>query len=114
MPERPVKMILEDILEAINGIQRFLGEMTEDEYYGDDKTRAAVERYLEILGEAANKLPEEIYLNYPKIEWSKIIAVRNRIIHAYFDVNDKIIWEIAVKFLPDFKAGIKDIMQSFP
>jgi uncharacterized protein with HEPN domain len=110
MPERPAKMLLEDILDAIEGIERFIAGISEEQYYKDEKTQAAVERYLEILGEAANKLPQEIYTSSPEIEWNKVIAVRNRIIHAYFDVNDKIIWEIAVNFLPGLKAGIKKLL----
>ena len=86
--------------------------LSEEDYYLDEKTQAAVERYLEILGEAANKLPESVYTKYNHIEWHKIISLRHRIIHAYFDVNDSIIWQIVIQFLPKLRTDITNIINS--
>lgn len=100
------------MLDAVNGIFRFVEGMTDVDYYKDEKTQAAVERYLEILGEAANKLPEPFYLKHDHIEWHKIVSLRNRIIHAYFDVNDTIIWHIIVHFLPPLQTELKAILEN--
>ena len=67
MSDRPIRLILLDMLDATNGIFRFVDGMTEQDYYQDEKTQAAVERYLEILGEAANKLPEDFHLIHSHI-----------------------------------------------
>lgn len=112
MSDRPVRLILLDMLDATNGIFDFVGSMSEEDYYKDEKTQAAVERYLEILGEAANKLPEDFYTKYSHVEWHKIIGLRNRIIHAYFDVNDTIVWQIVIKFLPTLKTDLEAIIEA--
>lgn len=112
MSDRPVLLILLDMLDAVDGISRFIAGMTEQDYYQDEKTQAAVERYLEILGEAANKLPEDFYATHHHIEWHKIISLRNRIIHAYFDVNDTIVWNVIIHFLPQLKTELEAILEN--
>jgi len=111
MSDRPIQLILLDMIDSVNGILRFVEGFTEEDYYNDEKTQAAVERYLEILGEAANKLPESFYLEHCNIEWHKIISLRNRIIHAYFNVNDTIIRQIIMHFLPPSKTQLETILE---
>ena len=108
-----IKLILLDMLDAISGIESFIYGLSETEFLSDTKTQAAVERYLEILGEAANKLPDIVYQHNQQIEWHKIISLRNRIIHAYFDVNKAIIWNIAKKFLPKLKDDLEKIVSKY-
>ena len=67
MSDRPISLILLDMLDATDGIFRFVEGMSERDYYQDEKTRAAVERYLEIIGEAANKLPDNFYAKHNRI-----------------------------------------------
>ena len=110
MSERPVRLILQDMLDAIAGIENFIASMTEQDYRNDAKTQAAVERYLEILGEAANKLPADFYTQNPDIHWHKIISLRNRIIHAYFDVNDSIVWNVITQFLPNLGKDLEKLL----
>jgi uncharacterized protein with HEPN domain len=112
MSNRPSDLIVLDMLDAINGIFKFVEGMTEQDYFKDEKTQAAVERYLEILGEASNKLPDTFYTKYHHVEWHKIISLRNRIIHAYFDVNDAIVWQIIIHFLPKLKEDLIQIMNT--
>jgi uncharacterized protein with HEPN domain len=97
------------MLDAVNGIEKFIAGMNEREYHEDAKTQAAVERYLEILGEAANKLTEEFCTQHPSIQWHRIISLRNRIIHAYFEVNNSIVWNIVTIFLPELKKELEKL-----
>lgn len=110
MSDRPVRLILQDMLDAIEGIEKFIAGMSEQDYGKDAKTQAAVERYLEILGEAANKIPDEFYVQNQHIQWHKIISLRNRIIHAYFDVNDSIVWNVITLFLPGLKKELEKLL----
>jgi len=112
MSERPVKLILQDMLDAIYGIENFIAGMSENDYKKDEKTQASVERYLEILGEASNKLPEEFYLLHEHIQWHRIISLRNRIIHAYFDVNNSIVWNVITQFLPGLKNDLQKLLNN--
>ncbi|MDP2209658.1 MAG: DUF86 domain-containing protein [Bacteroidota bacterium] len=76
----------------------------------DDKTIDAVIRNFEIIGEAANQVPESIQEKYPEIEWYKIIGLRNRIIHEYFGVDTEILWKIIEKDLEKLKQDINNIL----
>ena len=60
----------------------------------------AVERLLEILGEAANRVPKEQQMRYPEIPWPQIISLRNRLIHSYDSIDLDIIWEFVTEDLP--------------
>jgi uncharacterized protein with HEPN domain len=66
--------------------------MTLDEYLGDEKTRFAVMRAYEILGEAVRHLPDALKLANPDIPWATMTAVRNRIVHGYFGIDDSILF----------------------
>jgi uncharacterized protein with HEPN domain len=67
MSERPEGLIILDMLDAIIGIETFISGMSEQDYFKDAKTQAAVDRYLEILGEAANKFSEGFYNKHDNI-----------------------------------------------
>lgn len=112
MSERPVNYIIQDMLDAIDGIEEFINGISEDVFLTDRKTQAAVERYLEILGEAANKLSDDFRLKYDYMQWHRIISLRNRIIHAYFNVDKRIVWNIITNFIPPLKHDLKNIASS--
>jgi uncharacterized protein with HEPN domain len=82
-----------------------------EKYQADDKTIDAVVRNVEIIGEAANNLTREFRANTTNIEWRKIIATRNRIIHGYATVDLEIIWNITQNDLPKLKTEIEKILE---
>ena len=73
------------------------------------KTTDAVVRNLEIIGEATGRLPEDFTDRHSKIEWIKIIGLRNRIVHEYFGVDLQRIWQILKKDLPASKEHLKNV-----
>jgi len=81
---------LNDMVRACRLIIRFTDGMTLDDYLADEKTRYAVMRAYEILGEAARPMPEAMKLANPDIPWATMAAVRNRIVHGYFGIDDTI------------------------
>ena len=91
---RDYKLQLDDILEAIERIKQYTSDMSEEAFALDHKTQDAVIRNLEIIGEAARNLPEKIKDSTSQIQWYKIIALRNILIHEYFGVNTKILWDV--------------------
>ena len=103
MSKRPVVLLVEDIWEAIEKIERYTSGMLRKSFEDDEKTTDAVVRNLEIIGEAANRLPDSFKGEHPEIEWIKIIGLRHRIVHDYFGVDLGIIWEIIQRDLPAFK-----------
>jgi len=101
---------LKHIVEAIEHIEMFLADTNEEEYLMDLKLQAAIERKIEIIGEAANHLSVEITTKYPDIEWAKLKAFRNMIAHEYFGVSNKIIWESATKRIPMLKHVVIQLL----
>ena len=100
---------INDIIQQINFIEEFVVEMNIEEFIKDKKTQFAVIRCLEVVGEAVSKIPEEIKSEYPEIPWITIKNMRNRLIHGYFDLNIKIIWNTIEKDIPDLKQKITRI-----
>jgi len=94
MSKRPVRLLLDDIGDAIARIERYISGLSREAFLADDKTGDAVVRNLEIIGEAARRLPEDFTQSHPDIPWQKIVGLRHRIVHEYFGVDMKIVWQI--------------------
>lgn len=88
------KLYLNDILDALERIHEYTRNMTYRDFTRSNITIDAVVRNLEVIGEAARKLPSEIKSKSPEIEWPKIVALRNILTHEYFGVNTKIVWDV--------------------
>lgn len=102
----PDKIRLLHIQEAIVYVQRFLKNKTKQDLYDEPLIRFAVERQLEIIGEAANFLSSEFKENYSEIEWKRIVGFRNFLIHEYFGVDLELVWDIVDTKLPFLKNTI--------
>ena len=105
-----VKTWLLDIKQSIEEILLFLGEQSDFRAYKEDlKTKKAVERNLEIIGEAVNRIlktDNSIQLDNAK----NIIGTRNRIIHSYDNISDEVIWTIVSRELPDLKIQVEKLL----
>ena len=94
MSKRQLKLLLEDILESAEKITTYTQSLTYEEFIADSKTIDAVIRNFEIIGEAANRLPDDFREINEQIDWHKIRGLRNRIVHNYFGIDYSIIWTI--------------------
>ena len=109
--DNEIKSWLFDIYSAIMEIESFFadGERIFVNYQNDIKTKRAVERNLEIIGEAMKRILEKD--NEFKLTNSrKIVDTRNRIIHGYDSVSDDVIWSIIINHLPKLKKEVDDLM----
>jgi uncharacterized protein with HEPN domain len=70
----------------------------------------AVVRSLEVMGEAANKLPEDVRDRYPEVSWQEIIGMRNRLIHEYFGVDFDIVWQTIEEDLAPLETAVKKMI----
>jgi len=100
MPYRGWLFRVNDILEAVAAVQQYVAGMTYDDFVADRKTVDAVIRNLTIIGEAAGHIPDEICQTQPEIPWNDMRAMRNFIVHEYFGVSDKILWDTVQLNLP--------------
>ena len=106
-----LKSWLFDILNAINEIDSFFIDIPQDFLYfqNDIKTRRAVERNVEIIGEAVNRIVQKDS-SVVLFNSRKIIDTRNRIIHGYDTVSDEIIWSIVITHLPKLKIEVESYL----
>jgi uncharacterized protein with HEPN domain len=111
MPERDVRLFLTDVIEAIRKIESYTKGMDFEKFSADGKTFDAVLRNLEVIGEAIKNIPEETKEKYPDIEWKSAAGMRDRLIHEYFGVSVRIVWETVTNDLPAFKPFIEKILQ---
>ena len=112
MSKRNSRLLLEDILESCVKIFQYTAEMEYDDFIKDERTTDAVIRNFEIIGEAANRLPNEFLLQHNSVVWRQIVGLRNRLIHAYFGVDYQILWKIINENLNEFKTQIETILNS--
>ena len=105
---------VEDILGAIAEIQSFVAGMTADEFGEDARTLKAVAADLMIIGEAANHVPDEVQEASPEVPWAVMSAMRNRIVHVYFDVDPAILWDTVQDDLPKLVEPLQALLKNPP
>lgn len=106
---RKQSLFLSDILENIMDIEEFSKDLTREQLNTNRLKQKAIIKSLEIIGEAVKNVSEEIKKDYPEVVWKEIAGTRDRITHAYFDVDLNIVWDIIKKDLPDLKEKIMKI-----
>jgi len=109
---RDYKIYLNDILKAIERIERYAGKLTKENFVEDELVVDGVVRNLEIIGEAVKNIPKDIKDKYPKMDWKKIVGFRDILIHGYFSVNFEIVWEIITNRVPELKKCVKNILNN--
>ncbi len=102
---------LRHIIDALLQIERYTDGVTYEEFLSNSLLQDGVIRQLEVMGEAARNLSEDLRNEYPKIPWRQMISLRNRMIHAYFNVNLQIIWEIIQGDIPNLKQETKHVLE---
>ena len=100
MSKRESRLLIEDILDSGHKILDYTKSLSFEDFLRDSKTVDAVIRNFEIIGEAANRLPDEFKDKNTNIDWHRIRGFRNRIVHDYFGIDYEIVWQIKESFLP--------------
>ena len=104
-------MYLKDINKAIESITIFIQGMNFEQFKNDDKTSSAVIRKFEIIGEATKKIPNVIKERYTQIPWKDIAGMRDKLIHAYSEVDLKLVWKTIQQRLPELNSFIDDLLK---
>ncbi len=110
MNNRNYVMYLEDIIDCMEKIEEYTGKLSYHDFMNNSLVFDAVVRNLEVIGEAAKGVPEEIAACYPDVSWKSMIGLRNILIHEYFGVDSEIVWEIIRSDLPKTKPLIIQIL----
>ena len=93
-------MYLQDIAQSCEKIMRFTADFTQQDLAGDEKTYDAVIRNLEIVGEAAKHISEQLRKQLPDVDWRKASGLRDIIAHAYFGIDDDVLWDVVQNKVP--------------
>lgn len=109
--DNDIKTWLYDILQSINEIDSYYDDKPRlfEEYVTDIKTKRAIERDLEIIGEAVNRIIKKDKI-FKLNNIHHIIGTRNRIIHGYDKISDDLIWSIVINHLPKLKEEVSDLL----
>lgn len=103
-------IFLKHILDSINLIGKYIEGVTEEQFLQSVEKQDLVTRRLEIIGEAIRNLPEEFRDKHPEIAWNKAMATRNILIHHYFGINFKTVWDTVTISIPEFKKQIEQLL----
>lgn len=103
------KAYLQHMLEAISDIEKFIEDITQEEFYKNKEKQYAVMRALEIIGEATKNLSKELRAKHREIPWRDIAGMRDKLIHEYFGVKLELVWETVKNRLPELKEQICNI-----
>ncbi|MCX6688625.1 MAG: DUF86 domain-containing protein [Methanoregula sp.] len=102
---------LRHILDEITFLSRISHERTLDDLISDDYFSHAVRSAIEVIGEAANNVPDQIKSDSPEIPWREMAVLRNRIIHGYFRIDYSIVWNVIVRDLPEVEPKISALLK---
>lgn len=102
---------LRHILDEIAFLKRISRDRTLADLINDDYFSHAVRSAIEVIGEAANNVPDSIKSEYPLVPWKEMAALRNRIIHGYFRIDYSIVWNVIVQDIPDIEPKIAAILR---
>jgi len=108
---RDYRDYVQDIFDSINEIEDFINGMYFEEFIKDKKTINAVTRSVEVVGEAAKKIPKSLRDKYPMIPWKKMSGMRDKLIHEYFGIDLEILWKVAKEDMPSLEKAIRDVLK---
>jgi uncharacterized protein with HEPN domain len=108
---RDYRLYLEDILAAAQKIESYTEGLSFQQFIQDEMRLDAALRNLEIIGEATKNLPSELRDKYPDVDWRKVAGLRDIVIHAYFNIDNNIIWDIIQNKLPDLQSYVAIILE---
>ncbi|MFZ5563516.1 MAG: DUF86 domain-containing protein [Thermodesulfobacteriota bacterium] len=99
------------MLDEIDYILNRISGLGYESFIRDETLKRAFVRSIEVVGEASKKLPEDIRAMQPDIEWRKVSGIRDRLIHDYFGVDYRIVWDVASNKLPDLRIKLHELLK---
>ncbi|UFT99269.1 DUF86 domain-containing protein [Radiobacillus kanasensis] len=108
--QREPKVFLEDIYNAAVKIETFTKGQSFDDFLDNDLVSDAVVKNILVIGEATKNIPEQIRKENPHIEWRKMAGMRDMMIHGYFSINYRIVWDVVQNKIPELIQQIKELL----
>lgn len=111
---RSWELFLRDMLEAARRVIRYTEERQADTFSADEMAYDATLRNLEILGEAAKNIPDDIRQRFPEVNWRGVAGLRDILAHAYFALDDATLWKIVETDIPELLDLLEKIERELP
>ena len=108
---RNISLYIKDMLQNMRDAEEFIQGLTYDQFQSDKKTLNAVMRSIEVIGEPAKKVPDEIRIKYPSVPWKEMAGTRDKLIHFYFGVDREAVWLVVKERIPGLKPLIEQILR---
>lgn len=112
MSDRPDLILLMDIQESLEKILSYTNGVSYEEFFKNSMLREAVERNIEIIGEACNAITQDFKNRHKDIEWYKPVAMRNRLIHGYFSIDIPMLYNTVITIIPEFKIKVDNLLNN--
>lgn len=109
---RSERLYLQDMLDAIDALARFLAGRTAAAFAADEVLQSATLQKLEVLGEAARHVSSELRFRHPEVPWAEITGQRDIAVHGYFEIDWEIIWRTATSDVPSLRSPIEAVLRS--
>jgi uncharacterized protein with HEPN domain len=107
--KRDHRDFLLDLVQYAETAVQLVDRLTAESVISDVRTRLALERALEIVGEAAGKVPDAVRDRYPDVPWAQMSGLRNRLAHAYFGIDHVLLHRVASELLPPLLPRLRDV-----
>ena len=108
--DRDSWLCVEDMLAFRERVLRYTGNVEHDAFVADPMRYDATLRNLELIGEAANHVPDEVRAKAPSIPWRQVVATRNRLVHAYLGIDPDTVWSIVRDDVPPLHAALEALL----
>ncbi len=112
MSEREWHFYLEDMIRFARNVMNYTSEMDQAMFVSSSLNYDATLRNLELIGEAATHIPENVRKGRPSISWRMIIATRNRLIHGYLSIDDDTLWSIITDEVPELLSSLEKLVKT--
>jgi len=109
--KRKIALYIRDILQNMQDAEEFIQGISREQFEADKKTLNAVLRSVEVIGEAAKNIPDEIRSRYPGIPWKEMAGMRDKLIHDYMGVDIETVWLVVRDRIPALKPLIERVLQ---
>ena len=111
MTQREFRDFLQDILEAICQLEKMTQDLSFEEFSTKIEIFLSAVKLIEIIGEAVKNIPDEVRVNYPNIPWKNIAGMRDKLVHEYWAIDEKVVWKVIQNNLPQLKTIIISIIE---
>lgn len=111
MPVRDWRFRIQDILECMDRIAEYTAGMSYEAFLGNRLVIDAVVRNLEVIGEAARHIPDDVQTRFPHVPWVEMKGMRNILIHEYFGVSLEIVWKTVQENLPPVEPKLRELLK---